>query len=180
MNFKTTPNLRFLIFLVILSSCIGCDQATKNLATKALRDSPPRSFLANTVRLEYALNSGGFLSLGSNLPDAFRRQAFIGLNVCMMLTLGLILILKRDLPLALFVSIAFILAGGIGNLIDRIGNNGLVTDFINLGVGPVRTGIFNVADIAVTFGALAVGYLSIRGDVGPQAPDGVSSIDPGR
>jgi signal peptidase II len=168
MSFKMTPSLRFLTALVILSSCIACDQATKNLATKVLRDSPPRTFLANTVRLEYALNSGGFLSLGSNLPDAFRKQVFIGLNVCMMLTLGLILILNRDLPLAFFVSIAFILAGGIGNLIDRIGNNGLVTDFINLGIGPVRTGIFNVADIAVTFGALAVGYLSIRGNAEPR------------
>ena len=43
----------------------------------------------------------------------------------------------------------------MGNLIDRVVNNGLVIDFINLGVGPVRTGIFNVADIGVTFGAIA-------------------------
>jgi lipoprotein signal peptidase len=34
-------------------------------------------------------------------------------------------------------------------------NSGFVTDFINVGIGPVRTGIFNVADVAVTFGAIA-------------------------
>ena len=41
----------------------------------------------------------------------------------------------------LFVSLAYILAGGVGNLIDRVFNDGLVTDFLNIGVGPLRTGI---------------------------------------
>jgi len=50
----------------------------------------------------------------------------------------------------------------MGNLIDRVWNNGLVTDFINVGIGPVRTGVFNVADLAVTFGAIAVGYLFLQ------------------
>ena len=61
----------------------------------------------------------------------------------------------------ILVALALILAGGIGNLIDRISNNGLVTDFINVGIGPLRTGVFNVADMAVLFGVLALGYLSI-------------------
>ena len=59
----------------------------------------------------------------------------------------------------IFVSFVFILYGGIGNLIDRICNNGLVTDFINFGIGPIRTGIFNVADMAITSGAIAIGCL---------------------
>jgi signal peptidase II len=40
-------------------------------------------------------------------------------------------------------------AGGIGNLIDRILRDGAVIDFMNLGIGPVRTGIFNVADVQI-------------------------------
>ena len=70
-----------------------------------------------------------------------------------MVALILFLALNWNARLAIFVSLSYILAGGIGNLIDRISNNGLVTDFMNVGIGPVRTGIFNIADIGVMFGA---------------------------
>ena len=46
--------------------------------------------------------------------------------------------------------LALLLAGALGNLIDRIRWDGLVIDFLNLGIGPLRTGVFNVADMAVT------------------------------
>ncbi len=59
-------------------------------------------------------------------------------------------------PLLVFVSLTLILAGGVGNLIDRVTNDGLVTDFLNIGVGAFRTGIFNVADVAVMTGALGL------------------------
>lgn len=80
-----------------------------------------------------------------------------------MLGLTAFLLAKRELPIAEFVALSYILAGGVGNLIDRVTNNGLVIDFINLGFGPLRTGVFNVADIAVTFGAIALGYFSLKG-----------------
>jgi signal peptidase II len=64
--------------------------------------------------------------------------------------------------MALFLSFVFSLAGGIGNLLGRLSNNGLVTDFINIGIGQLRTGVFNVADMAITFGAITAGYWSIR------------------
>jgi len=151
---------RYSLALLLLVSCIGCDQATKQLAVHTLQGSPPQSFLADTFRLEFALNPGGFLSIGSGLPDNVRQAIFIGFNACMMLGLGGYLLLKRNLPWILFTSILLILAGGIGNLIDRIGNDGLVIDFLNLGIGPIRTGVFNVADIAVTAGAIGIAWLS--------------------
>jgi signal peptidase II len=162
MKTKYGPRVRLILAILILFLCIGCDQVTKTIATRSLKDLPPKSFLADTVRLGYALNPGGFLSLGSNLPVEFRKWIFVGFNSCMMLALCMFLTLKRDLPLSLFLSVVFILAGGIGNLIDRIWNDGLVTDFINLGIGPVRTGVFNIADISVTFGTIAIGWFSIN------------------
>ena len=163
-----TSRIRLILAMVILSSCIGCDQATKTIATQTLQNSPPRSFLADTVRLDFALNPGGFLSLGSNLSDDVRMWVFVAFNSCLLFGLAAFLCLKRNLALTLFTSLVFILAGGIGNLIDRVGNNGLVTDFINIGIGPVRTGVFNVADMAVTFGAIAAVCLSFRCDAGEQ------------
>jgi signal peptidase II len=49
------------------------------------------------------------------------------------------------------------LAGGLGNIIDRLRFDRHVTDFMNLGIGSVRTGIFNFADLYVTFAA--IGFL---------------------
>lgn len=156
MNTLKSVRMRLLLALVILTSCIGCDQATKTIATRTLKDTPPKTYLGGTIRLDYALNPGGFLSLGSELPHSVRRWLFVAFNSLAMLGLACYLVVKRNAPLALFVPLVFILAGGIGNLIDRVGNHGLVTDFLNLGIGSLRTGVFNVADIAVTLGAIAV------------------------
>ena len=128
----------------------------------SLRDQPPRSYFADMVRLDYAQNPGGFLSVGANLPDSFRTGLFIGTNCTMMLGLLSFIFLKRNIPLQLFVSLVYVLSGGVGNLIDRVSNNGLVTDFINIGIGPIRTGVFNVADMAITFGAIAIGLLTLK------------------
>ena len=52
------------------------------------------------------------------------------------------------------------------NLIDRLRFDGLVIDFMNLGVGPLRSGIFNVADVAIVVGALLLAFpLSRRAPV---------------
>jgi len=52
------------------------------------------------------------------------------------------------------VALAVIIAGGVGNLIDRLRFAGRVTDFLYLQAGPLHTGVFNVADMAITFGIL--------------------------
>ena len=49
-------------------------------------------------------------------------------------------------------------AGGMSNLIDRIGRDGLVTDFIFIRIGPFQTGIFNLADMIIMIGAAVVAY----------------------
>ena len=52
------------------------------------------------------------------------------------------------------IALALIAAGGFGNLIDRVLYDGRVTDFLNLGVGSLRTGIFNIADAVEVIGVL--------------------------
>jgi signal peptidase II len=51
------------------------------------------------------------------------------------------------------VAAALIIGGGFSNLLDRLYNDGLVVDFMNAGIGPVRTGIFNLADVAIMAGS---------------------------
>lgn len=175
---KRMNQQRFRLFLAlaVLCSCIGCDQATKTIAMISLRDQPPRSYFVDTIRLDFVQNPGGFLSLGANLPDSFRTQLFIATNCVVMLGLLCLLLLKRNIPVLLFVSLVCVLSGGVGNLVDRISNDGLVTDFINVGIGPIRTGVFNVADMAITFGTIAIGVLIFKREAAerhkpPKLPD---------
>jgi len=51
-------------------------------------------------------------------------------------------------------SVALIVGGGVSNLIDRVRYGGYVVDFLNVGIGPLRTGIFNVADMAIMAGVV--------------------------
>lgn len=176
---KRMNQQRFRLFLAlaILCSCIGCDQTTKAIAMNSLRNQPPRSYFADTIRLDFAQNPGGFLSLGANLSDSFRTMLFIATNCVMMLGLLCFLILKRNIPVLLFVSLVCVLSGGVGNLVDRISNSGLVTDFINVGIGPIRTGVFNVADMAITFGAIAIGFLTLKRETDEPSDRPKSPVD---
>lgn len=156
MNWSRFVQNRLVLALVVAILCIALDQGTKELARRRLEGAGRHSYLADTVRLEFALNSGGFLSMGGQLSPSVRQGVFIVFNSVAMLLLTGFLISRRDAPLTVFLAMVLIIAGGIGNLIDRITNDGMVTDFINMGIGPLRTGIFNVADIAVTYGVVIV------------------------
>lgn len=143
-----------LIVLVIFTSCIGCDQATKLIAKRQLVPGEVFSYAGDTFRLQYAENTGAFLSLGARLPESWRQWIFTILTGVFLLGLLVYLLASKTLTRTAFVCLALVCAGGIGNLIDRIAYDGRVVDFLNVGIGPLRTGIFNVADMAITFGAL--------------------------
>ena len=58
------------------------------------------------------------------------------------------------------IALSFICAGGFSNLFDRIAYNGYVVDFFNIGINGLRTGIFNVADVAIMAGAFLLLFAS--------------------
>ena len=147
---------RLSLAILILLSCAGCDQATKNIARESLASSPPISLLNDFVRFEYVENSGALLGLGSNLPGEGRFLLLvIFAGVSLLLTLGYIA--RADqLDFKLLIGLSLFTGGGVGNLIDRIFNDGAVTDFVRLGIGVLRTGIFNLADVAIVAGAVTI------------------------
>ena len=53
-----------------------------------------------------------------------------------------------------FLSLSLVCAGGMSNLVDRLLHNGLVTDFLILRLGLLRTGVFNLADVMIVLGTL--------------------------
>jgi signal peptidase II len=144
--------LPMVIPAVVLFSCIGCDQWTKSLATEHLRQAPAMSFLGDTLRIQYAENPGAFLGAGSQLSPSTRFAILVVVNALFLGLIAGLVILKRPAGRWQHLAVVLLLAGGIGNLIDRLFHNGLVIDFLNVGIGPLRTGIFNVADMAIMTG----------------------------
>ena len=87
--------------------------------------------------------------------------ACVPFNAVILIAVSVYLALPRERMPIVVVALALILSGGIGNLIDRIAYSGIVVDFMNMGLPWVsirgwepRTGIFNIADLAIVGGLL--------------------------
>jgi signal peptidase II len=143
---------RLSILLFTSLSCVGCDQTTKVLATKYLPNNAMDSFLLDTLRLGYIENTGSFLSLGASLPQEFRFWLFTVATGLLLCALFAYLVIYSKEAFISFTGYSLFFAGGISNFYDRATNNGAVIDFLNIGIGPVRTGVFNIADVAIMLG----------------------------
>lgn len=143
--------LSILVVLVVL------DQWTKQLAVKHLKDIAPINYFNGMFQLLYAENPGAFLGMGGDMSSTTRFVIF-GLFVAIGLAIMFWSIMKNKISQNETIAYSFILAGGIGNVIDRLTHsNGHVIDFmfIDLKFAPLaRTGVFNVADIAIVIGVL--------------------------
>ena len=143
--------LRILIVSITVLFLIGCDQASKKVAQLELKDKA-KTEIAGIINLQYVENDGGMLSLGKDFPLEIKFVIFI-LVVSVFLAILFIYIIKNEQEtLIKLFALIFILSGGIGNLIDRISNNGKVIDFIRIKLPLIENGIFNVADFYVSIG----------------------------
>lgn len=154
--------MQIVVVAITLLSCVGCDQATKAVAKEYLPRHEVMSFAGDTFRLQYAENKGAFLSIGSSLPEKVRGLLFtVGIGAIVFGILGYLLFVPA-LPHATTIALSLVASGGLSNLIDRIAYGGYVIDFINIGLGSLRTGIFNIADVAIMVGAISLIVRSLR------------------
>jgi signal peptidase II len=145
---------RFIVVLITLCGCVGCDQVTKSAARAMLASGVTESLFADSLRLQLVENPGSFLSLGASLPEHLRFTLFTAAVAVLLLGLVYASLFARRLGPARFIALGLVAGGGISNLIDRLIYDGRVTDFLNVGIGSFRTGIFNLADTAILSGAL--------------------------
>ena len=173
MKLPMSPWYRLTLISLVLAGTVGCDQATKQLAISGLRGAPGQSFLGGLFRLSYAENPGAFLSLfGGLAPPAQFWLLTAGVGV---LLLGMLVYLVTSGRLGRLESVALALGvgGGLSNWLDRVMNDGRVVDFIIIGVGPVRTGVFNIADVAIMLGVglfLLTSKARSAADAAPPSP----------
>lgn len=162
-------NVKLVLVSLISVLCIGCDQVTKSAAKRTLADSEPLSMLQGFIRLEYIENPGAFLGIGSGLSYEVRLVLFVGIAVLMLAAVVYLAARGSKARMSTLTASALLVGGAAGNIIDRISNDGRVVDFVSIGFTSVRTGIFNVADVAVMSGALLLFFSAFK-DTGSQRP----------
>ena len=139
-------------FVVVLTNYI-LDRATKLLAFEFLRGKGEIPVIGNYFTLIYTENGGAFLSMGTtwNPYVKYVILLIIPIIICLLL---FYYILAKEKYLRKIVIMGSIIGGGLGNLVDRLFNGFKVIDFLNFGIGNIRTGVLNVADLSVTFGII--------------------------
>ncbi|MDE3057312.1 MAG: signal peptidase II [Bacteroidota bacterium] len=144
--------VKTILILVIVTMCIGCDQATKHLAKNELAFSSPVTLFKGAVSIVYAENSGGMLSLGESLSDGMRFWLLTVFTGFALAGLVMFLFFSSRLDTMQTIALSLVAGGGFGNLIDRMMNGGRVIDFITIRIAGMHSGVFNFADIAITTG----------------------------
>lgn len=124
------------------------DRLTKHIAVATVKVNGPIEFLFGAFQFRYVENMGAAFSSFSNSTKALSVVTVIILAGCLVLLLS-----KRLKPMFLNVCLVLIIAGGVGNVIDRI-LYGYVVDFIE----PlfIEFAVFNFADCCITVGAFMV------------------------
>jgi len=129
------------------------DVITKLLAESLLARRLPLSVIGDWVQLRLVYNQGAAfgLDVGEN-----SRWVFFGLAVVALFVLGSMVRSTRPGDRFRLLALALVCGGAAGNLIDRIRSAQGVVDFVDIGVGGWRWPTFNVADSAITVGAIAL------------------------
>ena len=148
--------LKHIVLLVFV--VVALDQGSKYLAIQLLSDKGVISLMNDSVRFLLAENLGGFLSFGAALPEGVRRTIFLPITALLLLIFFLYTLYDKKMNRVILSASALIIGGGLGNLLDRGFREGVVIDFVNVGIGSLRTGIFNIADMAVLGGCIILFY----------------------
>jgi signal peptidase II len=136
--------------IAILAATIFLDQITKSWAQSNLKGHEGTDYWSGLFRFEYAENPGAFLGLGGGLSPVLRFWIFTVL-VAVFLVFACVSLFKSQSDRSQQLGLALLVGGGLGNLWDRLLYQRVV-DFMNMGFGSLRTGIFNVADFAIVVG----------------------------
>jgi signal peptidase II len=142
------------LFWGTAAAVVVADFITKTIAEGYLARRLPLSVFGDWFQLRLVYNEGAAfgLHLGEN-----SRWIFFGLAVLALFVLGSLVRSTRPGDRFRLTSLALVCGGAVGNLIDRVRSAQGVVDFVDIGVGAWRWPTFNLADSAITIGAVALG-----------------------
>lgn len=142
-----------ILFSTLAGALLLLDQWTKHWIIATLKIHEGFAVVDGFFNIVHVRNPGAAFGFLASAPPAFRSVFFL------LATLAAILLILHYLrqtgieKLSLVVSLSMILAGAVGNLIDRV-RFGEVVDFLDLYVGNTHWPAFNVADASISIGAV--------------------------
>ncbi len=142
--------------VIIIILTIFTDQLSKYLSYITLKGNDPTVIIENFFQLNYVQNYGAAWGILQN-----QRYFFIGLTILVVLLLGAYAKTNKNLSKLTVTSIALIIGGAVGNLIDRI-KMGHVIDFLDIKFGSLYDfPVFNFADSFIVIGTFLMMYLIV-------------------
>lgn len=164
------------MFVLFASALVVLDQLTKAWAARTFAPGESLPLLLG-FNFTYVENTGAAFGMFRNLAfdvAGFRVDGVILLGILSgAVALGLLAYLLRSgpaMPRGLRLALTLILAGAVGNMIDRFLHR-FVVDFIHFQVGSFDFPVFNVADICVVCGALLLFFQGVAGEPGTSRPE---------
>ncbi|MBI4410746.1 MAG: signal peptidase II [Gemmatimonadetes bacterium] len=139
------------IFLGTIAGVVILDLFTKVLVQRAFHLYEQVQLIGDYLRLTYIHNPGA--AFGIHLGP-YSRLIFLVLSVVALVALAGMYWVTPARDRVRLIAISLICGGAVGNLVDRIRSTKGVVDFVDVGIGELRWPVFNVADVAVTTGAV--------------------------
>ncbi len=151
---------RRLLYPIVIIALLGIDQLTKALVARSILFQSSKSIIPGFFNLTHIRNRGAIFGFFSHSES---RILFIFLTLVSLVALGLVIYYFFKTPSTqrfMKISLSVILAGALGNLIDRI-FRGYVIDFLDFYVKDWHWPSFNVADACITTGALILIFILV-------------------
>jgi signal peptidase II len=142
-----------LIFFLGVAAVIILDQITKSAITARFIIHESYAVINGFFNLVYVMNPGAAFGFLASASSMFRYIFFTGITIVALVLILYYLIKSKPRSLLIVSSLTLIFAGAVGNLIDRI-RFGAVVDFLDVYIGSAHWPAFNVADSAITVGAI--------------------------
>ena len=144
---------RFVLAVLLIAGTVAADQGSKQIARVVLPPGKPIAALPG-VTLCLTQNPGAFLSMGASLSAGVRFWVLTVGVLGALVAILVWLLVSRVFPAAPAAGMALIVGGGLSNLADRVAQGGEVTDFLVVSAGRLHTGVFNLADVAISAGTV--------------------------
>jgi signal peptidase II len=149
-----TTRSRVAMVILVIAAAFASDLTAKYFARAYLRGAGTVRVAGHLLLMTYAENDGAFLGLGHAWPRPLKLVVFSGLSAIVVAAAGMWAALNARLEDLQVFALSVITGGGLGNLVDRLTHDGRVTDFLNVGVGTLRSGVFNLADVYLLAGMI--------------------------
>ena len=158
-----------IIFLIVFN--ITIDQISKVVVRNTIDPTERIKVIGDFFQMMNVENTGAFLGMGSDMNPTLKLIFLLIIPVLVLGYLVYYILTNKELDKLSVIALSCIAGGGIANVFDRIAF-GSVTDFFYLHLNDTfRTGIFNVADMSVSFGMIILLFTTFFSNTNKQSKE---------